>query len=245
MKFMKYEGTGNDFLILETSVAPSKQDIQRMCDRHFGIGADGILFASPSTRADITMNYYNADGSVAKMCGNGMRCFVNYLYDQQLITRPSFVVETGAGLIAVTREHGLVEMNLGTAFIHSPITLESRTVYPVTLATEHAVIFDGFEKRRLIGPSVTSNITFQDGVNTSFVDVKGPNSLFVETHERGAGWTKSCGTGVAASAACAVQQGFVSSPVEVMVPGGTLEVRITDTVYLKGPANFIAWGQWQ
>jgi diaminopimelate epimerase len=111
-------------------------------------------------------------------------------------------------------------MNLGEAIIHAPRTLGSSSVFPVTLATEHAVIFDSFENRRGIGPFITSHPTFEDGVNTSFVDVKGPNTMFVETHERGAGWTKSCGTGVAASAACAVQQGLVSSPVEVKVPGG-------------------------
>lgn len=244
MKFFKYEGTGNDFLILDTQTAPSSAVIKQMCDRHFGLGADGILFASESTQADIKMNYYNADGTIAKMCGNGMRCFVNYLNDQSIITEVAFVVETGAGLIEVTRHDGLVEMNLGTVIVQPLIQIEQYPLYPVTLATEHAVIFDGVDQRELIGPLVTNHNTFNDGVNTNFVTIKGPTSIFVQTHERGAGWTMSCGTGAAASAACAVELGLVASPVQVHVPGGTLEVRVASDVFLKGPANKVAEGVW-
>ena len=245
MKFFKYEGTGNDFLILATSVAPKTTDIIRICDRHFGLGADGILFASPSTIADIKMNYYNADGSIAKMCGNGMRCFVNYLNHQKIVTKPSFVVETGAGLIEVTRKGEIVEMNLGPAVVHPKRTIERTPLYPVTLATEHAVLFDGLDQRDVLGPLVTSHSSFAQGVNTNFVEVRGPRSIFVQTHERGAGWTQSCGTGVAASAACAISLGLVASPVQVTVPGGQVEVRVTTDVFLKGPANKIAEGEWR
>ncbi len=244
MRFFKYEGTGNDFLILDTTTPPSNADIKQMCDRHFGLGADGILFASSSTIADIKMNYYNADGTMAKMCGNGMRCFVKYLNDQSIITKEAFVVETGAGLIEVTRDGELVEMNLGTSIVQPLTHIEQYPLYPVTLATEHAVIFEGIEQKEVIGPLVTNHPTFNDGVNTNFVTVKGPASIFVQTHERGAGWTLSCGTGAAASAACAVALGFVTSPVQVDVPGGTLEVRVASDVFLKGPANKVAEGVW-
>jgi diaminopimelate epimerase len=244
MKFFKYEGTGNDFLILDTQIAPSTADIKRICDRHFGLGADGILFASESNKAEIKMNYYNADGTIAKMCGNGLRCFVNYLNDQSIITAESYVVETGAGLIEVTRQDGLVEMNLGTAIVQPLTQIEQYPLYPVSLATEHAVVFEGVDQRELIGPLVTNHVRFNDGVNTNFVTVQGPNSIFVQTHERGAGWTMSCGTGAAASAACAVELGIVTSPVQVGVPGGTLEVRVASDVFLKGPANKVAEGVW-
>lgn len=244
MKFYKYEGTGNDFLILETSVAPSKVDIQRLCDRRFGVGADGILFASASTHAAIMMNYYNADGSVASMCGNGLRCFVQYLLDQQQLQTSDFTVETLAGMIDVHVEGSLIEMNLGPAIIHPSQRIEGVAVVPVRLATEHAVVFASTKHERLEqGPLITHHSNFPSGVNTSFVEVR-EDRLFVETHERGAGWTLSCGTGVAASAAVAVQKGLVASPVTVMVPGGELTVRVEEDVYLKGPATYIAKGEW-
>jgi Diaminopimelate epimerase len=175
-----------------------------------------------------------------------MECvvFVKYLNDQSIITKEAFVVETGAGLIEVTRDEELVEMNLGTSIVQPLTHIEQYPLYPVTLATEHAVIFEGIEQKEVIGPLVTNHPTFNDGVNTNFVIVKGPASIFVQTHERGAGWTLSCGTGAAASAACAVALGFVTSPVQVDVPGGTLEVRVASDVFLKGPANKVAEGVW-
>lgn len=245
MKFFKYEGTGNDFLILETSVAPSKAVIQQICDRRFGIGADGILFSSASSQATIMMNYYNADGSVAAMCGNGLRCFVQYLRDQEIVTEQQYTVETLAGLIDVRVEGALIELNLGPATVHEQTQVEGLTVTPVTLATEHAVVFaTSKEDRKIKGPNITENPLFPRGVNTSFVDVIN-DRLYVETHERGSGWTLSCGTGVAASATVAIQKGLVSSPVTVLVPGGELSVRVDQGVYLKGPATYIAKGEWK
>jgi diaminopimelate epimerase len=245
MKFFKYEGTGNDFLILTTPVAPSKETIQKLCDRRFGVGADGILFSSASSQATIMMNYYNADGSVASMCGNGLRCFVQYLRDQDIVTDQQYTVETLAGLIDVRVEGALIELNLGPATIQEQKQVEGLSVTPVTLATEHAVVFAASkEDRKIKGPRITENPLFPMGVNTSFVDVM-KDRLYVETHERGSGWTLSCGTGVAASATVAIQKGLVSSPVTVLVPGGELSVRVDQDVYLKGPATYIAKGEWK
>src|SRR6056300_788050 len=111
MKFRKYHGTGNDFLILDS--VPTSEKIKQLCDRHFGIGADGILVASPSTKATIMMNYYNADGSVAKMCGNGLRCFVRYLHDENVVDKNSFIVETLAGLVPVSVIGEDISIDLG------------------------------------------------------------------------------------------------------------------------------------
>jgi diaminopimelate epimerase len=247
MKFRKYHGTGNDFLILDS--VPSPEKIKQVCDRHFGIGADGILVASPSTKATIMMNYYNADGSVAKMCGNGLRCFVRYLHDEQIVDKNSFIVETLAGLVPVsvigddiTIDLGEITFGFHTANI-TPMALaiEGVTVYPSTLTTSHAVVFESVNEEEL-GPKITSAPVFTDGVNTSFVHIQGPNELFVRTHERGSGWTLSCGTGVAASAATAVQLGKVKSPVQVHVPGGALTVRVGSTIILQGPALKVAEG---
>jgi len=244
MKFYKYEGTGNDFLILQTKTAPSKKDIQRLCDRHFGVGADGILFATPSQSAEMMMNYYNADGTVAAMCGNGMRCFVQYLLDQKIVSKKSFTVETLAGLIDVTVDGPMIEINLGPVKIQPALVIEQYEVTPVTLATEHAIVYAvNKEKKAFLGPRITNYAAFNSGVNTSFVDVIN-NRLFVETHERGSGWTLSCGTGVAASAALTIAKGLVESPVTVKVPGGELLVRVDVDVFLKGPAKFIAKGDW-
>jgi diaminopimelate epimerase len=244
MKFYKYEGTGNDFLILQTKVAPSKEKIQRLCHRHFGIGADGILFATESETAEIMMNYYNADGTVAAMCGNGMRCFVQYLLDRKIVSKKEFTVETLAGLIDVKVDGKMIEMNLGPAKIQPSVMIENLEVTPVTLATEHAIVYAvSKEKRAFLGPRITNYSSFPGGVNTSIVDVIN-DRLFVETHERGSGWTLSCGTGVAASAALTIAKGLIDSPVTVVVPGGELQVRVEGDVYLKGPANFIAKGDW-
>ena len=248
MKFRKYHGTGNDFLILDS--VPTSEKIKQLCDRHFGIGADGILVASPSTKATIMMNYYNADGSVAKMCGNGLRCFVRYLHDEQLVDKNSFIVETLAGLVPVSVIGEDISIDLGeiTFGFHAAnitpmaLAIEGVTVYPSTLTTSHAIVFESVNEEEL-GPKITSAPVFSDGVNTSFVQVQGPSELFVRTHERGSGWTLSCGTGVAASAATAVQLGKVKSPVQVRVPGGALTVRVDSTVILQGPAVKVAEGE--
>lgn len=248
MKFRKYHGTGNDFLILDT--VPSTEKIKQLCDRHFGLGADGILVATPSTKAAIMMNYYNADGSVAKMCGNGLRCFVRYLHDEHLIEKNSFVVETLAGLVPVSIIGEDISIDLGeiTFGFHAAnitpmaIAIEGVTVYPATLTTAHAIVFEPTNEDEL-GPKITSASVFAEGVNTSFVQVRGTNELFVKTHERGSGWTLSCGTGVAASAATAVQLGKVKSPVQVHVPGGSLTVRVDASIILQGPAVKVAEGE--
>jgi diaminopimelate epimerase len=245
MNFIKYEGTGNDFLILNTTTPPTKERIQQLCDRHFGVGADGVLFASPSSMAAIKMNYYNADGSIAKMCGNGLRCFATYLNEEQIITDASFTVETLAGLIDVSIDDASVTLNLGPAIIHPAISLQDQRVQPVSLMTEHAVLFGVSPSHiKQIGPAITQDAYFTDGVNTNFVDTVDAHTIKVQTHERGAGWTLSCGTGVAASAALAVTNGLVQSPVTVHVPGGVLTVTVDEVVHLKGPARRIATGEW-
>jgi len=147
-------------------------------------------------------------------------------------------------LIDVKVDGKLIEMNLGPVKIQPMVVIENVEVTPVTLATEHAIVYAvSKEKRGFLGPRITNYAPFPSGVNTSFVDVIN-DRLFVETHERGSGWTLSCGTGVAASAALTIAKGLVESPVTVIVPGGELQVRVEGNVYLKGPATYIAKGDW-
>lgn len=257
--FYKYHGTGNDFIILDQAIDQPDQFAKKICDRHFGIGADGLIYPSSSTIANIKFNYYNSDGSIAKMCGNGLRCFVKHVYQQQLIKQTSFLVETLAGIIPVVYdvESDQIEIRLGQAIFN--FTKQDHTtpslhmiglgelkvpLYSVELMTQHAILFHTQSQMKNIAYHISTHRDFPQGVNVNFVEIENEHTMRVETYERGAGWTLSCGTGSSASAALAIALGHVKSPVTVIVPGGNLMVRSDDDVYLKGPATLIAQGEY-
>ena len=271
MRFAKMHGAGNDFILM-TADAAGDADLgllaRRACHRRFGVGADGLMIAAPSAVADIRMIYYNSDGSLGEMCGNGIRCFSRMVWEKGLVAQLPFVVETGAGLktiqITGSGDQLRVRVGMGLPLLHAaevPAAIEAKRVwsYPVTvlgaayplyairMGVPHCCVFgETADPGRTVtaGPIIATLPIFPAGMNVNFVHVTGPNALFVDTWERGAGHTLACGTGVCASAWLANERGLVGRDVTVTVPGGVLRVEITETeLFLEGPAQWICEGQ--
>lgn len=261
LKFEKHHGTGNDFIIVEyyDGVNPSKL-AQKMCDRHFGIGADGLMCVEPSEIAAVKMGFFNADGSIAPMCGNGIRCFAKYVYDHKIVSEPQFNVETLAGIMKVdlhTDEHQntSVTINMGTpnfenAFGEPNIVVDdvSFQLNTLVMGTLHAVIFveslETFDVEKY-GKAIESHPLFPHRINVNFVEVVDPQTIKVSTYERGVGRTLSCGTGSAASAVVSNHNGFTHAKIKVIVPGGELIIDDTENgVFMTGPAVRICSGEY-
>jgi diaminopimelate epimerase len=262
MKFYKYHGTGNDFILVDEVPSNPKELAKKICDRHFGIGADGLIFPSSSSKNEIKFNYYNSDGSIAPMCGNGMRCFVKYLIDQKKIDLFKFSVETLAGLVHVnydvlTKD---VKINLGKPIINfaypdvlnqindlKPVLIDIENhkilTYTINLGTLHTIVYqDEMMDIDLLGPIISKHFLFPSETNVNFVKVIDQNHIFVKTYERGAGWTLSCGTGASSSSYVSHYLKLINHKVTVSVPGGNLTVYVDDDVYLEGPAVLVASG---
>lgn len=256
--FAKYQGAGNNFIILNHLPKNPTQTAIQLCDRHYGIGADGLLLATPSTVADMKMTYLNSDGSYATMCGNGLRCFVQYLYDEGLVKKQSMEIETDAGVLQgiIHPESNSVTVSLGQPrplnldeclSEDSTLILEVEnqqiTVSTIFTSTVHSVVFiqDNMDIQRL-GPMIESSPSFPQKINVNFVKVTSVNTIDVTTYERGAGWTKACGSGVMASAIIARRNFDLSTIIQVTSPGGQLEVN-TSMYTLTSNATRIAKGE--
>ncbi|MFN2461662.1 MAG: diaminopimelate epimerase [Candidatus Velthaea sp.] len=232
---VKLNATRNDFVLVDGRTAPLADPAafaRRVCDRTTGIGADGVLLVLDSEIADARMRIFNADGSEAEMCGNGMRCVARYLdeHDQ----RASAVVETLAGPIATnvvarSPEYRVsVEVNVPAVGIAH--TVNGFSAIPVDVGNPHVVIFvDDVAALNVAdaGPRIERDARYPHGTNVHFAQISGPASLRVIHWERGAGATRSCGTGAVACAAAAIVTRGVTSPVELNVPGGVLTVEWT------------------
>jgi len=264
LNFWKMNGAGNDFVMLDNrdlSLALTQDQIERLCDRHRGIGADGLLCVEPATEGgDFKMRYYNADGGEAEMCGNGARCFgrfVNRLHNDSL-TNIRF--ETLAGMISAEFEAGQVRINMSAP--HSlrlndtlPVEGESLTVHSVNTGVPHAVVFvedlDNVPVRPW-GAGLRYHEAFKPkGTNANFAKELAPGSISIRTYERGVeDETLACGTGMVACALIHHELTGAPSPVSVLVKGGdTLRVGFTETapheytdVTLFGPADFVFQG---
>ena len=260
LKLYKYEATGNDFILSTTEFQNPKEVAIKTCDRHFGIGADGLMFPSPSTVYDVKMNYYNADGTIAPMCGNGIRAFVNFIKNQKLIEKDEVRVKTLAGLMTVSMKDELFEVNLGKPVTHLSYpdindtqenlvsyTLQVNDVkvsnaYVFTLGTLHTVIFvDDLNQYDKIAEELCHHPFFPKRSNINFVKIIDKNHLAIKTYERGVGWTLSCGTGSSASQYLSYKLNLTDKASNIKVPGGELFVTVeNEEVLLKGPAQLIA-----
>jgi diaminopimelate epimerase len=250
--FEKYHGTGNDFILIQ----PQSMDVQvlarKLCDRHFGIGADGIMIPHPSNIADIKLEYLNSDGSPAPMCGNGLRCFVRYCLNHGLLQKGLITVETLAGIIDVDVQDDLISLNLGQPLLdldseyvidNDEVIIDGLTLHTLFLGTLHAVvIIDDSINIHSLGEKLSYHPRFPQAINVNFVEIINRNTIKVTTHERGAGWTLSCGTGSAASAYITHLLDLTDHEVTVLVSGGALHIRCQDDVILSGPAVKIASG---
>lgn len=258
MYFEKYHGTGNDFILFIDEITNPTLLAKKVSDRHFGIGADGILYPSQSNVADIKMNYYNSDGSIAAMCGNGLRCFVLFAKKHNLVTKDMFKVETKNSIIDVSIHDDIVTFNLGKANLSPQVSKSIKPLNPyhfkvdnlviegyvIEALTMHTVIFAEEQDLLYYAPKIQSDDLFIDQSNINFVKVY-DDHLFVKTYERGAGWTLSCGTGVCVSAYLSYKLGKSKAHMDVLVPGGKLVVDINDdNIYLTGPATFVCKGDY-
>jgi diaminopimelate epimerase len=264
LSFTKMNGAGNDFVLVDNrarTVRLSRDQIIRICDRHRGVGADGIMVLVPSTsgKADWAWEFYNSDGSAGEMCGNGARCFSRFV-QKQTAAGGDFTFETGAGIIAAHFQGDQVTVNLTVPRnlrLNESVQVSEGTqiVHLLDTGVPHAVLFVPDADRAMVqrlGPELRYHPLFQPrGTNVNFVQVLGPNRIRVRTYERGVeGETLACGTGVTASALISSRVHHFSSPVKVQVQGGDqLEVSFKEDegefkdVRLTGPAEFVFEGQ--
>jgi diaminopimelate epimerase len=258
MKFEKYHGQGNDFIIVDVpSVdAVSPAEAARLCHRHFGVGADGVLLVSPTSEGLARMTVLNADGSRPEMCGNGLRCVARYLAEHRGAPE-TFDVVTDAGLrrCTVTRREGetWVTISLGHGKPTGQFVLPwqgARLEFDlVSMGNPHAVLFDSpYDVAAVdeIGPTVSKSQP--EGSNVEFVRQRGERVLEVIVWERGVGRTMACGTGAGAVVVAAARRGIVpfDVPVEVILPGGSLEVLVEGEslhVRKQGPVKRVYSGE--
>jgi diaminopimelate epimerase len=248
MHFFKYQGTGNDFIILDNRnwsyTSLTTERIKFLCDRHFGIGADGLMLLNPHTGYDFEMKYYNADGRESSMCGNGGRCLVKFAYDIGIRKNEySFIAVDGPHLAEIEDEEviNLKMKNVGEIEdFHGDFLLDTGSPHYVKMVTD-VMELDVYHK----GMDIRYSGDFaKEGVNVNFVEQRRPDEIIVRTYERGVeDETLSCGTGVTASALACYHHEVGYNYVKVITKGGKLTVRFDRTadntfenVWLCGPA---------
>lgn len=275
LPFYKYEGTRNDFVVIE-ALAVTGIDLAslapRICDRRGGIGADGVLLVGQDRQGLFRMTVYNADGSEAEMCGNGLRCVVRYLVDQQRWPWPTNQegpVMTGDGLrYAVLTESGDITLDMGQPKLacqdipalgppdarlvaHSVVTgNQAWAITALSMGNPHAVVWVNDLDRTPVdrwGPLLSCHPMFPDGVNVEFVQRLSPHAVRARVWERGVGETMACGTGACAIVVAGVLNECLTQTVTVHLPGGALLVTWRDNhhVYLTGNARFVFKGRFQ
>ena len=274
MKFTKMHGIGNDYVYVncfEESVKNPAEVSKFVSDRHFGIGSDGLILISPSAIADFRMNIYNADGSQAEMCGNGIRCVAKYVYDYGLTDKTEISVETLAGIkyLRLQVENGKVasvEVNMGVPILEPkeiPVAVEESPVVNVpvevkgkiyhmtcvSMGNPHAIIFMNNVKDldiEAIGPYFENHMVFPKRTNTEFVEVLDRNTVNMRVWERGSDETLACGTGACATTVACILNDKTENEVTVHLLGGDLKIRWdreANQVYMTGPATVVFDGE--
>jgi diaminopimelate epimerase len=271
MKFWKMHGLGNDYIVIDNrdeKISDSKavELSLNLCQRRFSVGADGILLASNSDSADVKMRIFNSDGSEAEMCGNGIRCFVKYCYENRVVKKSELTVETLAGLkrVWLSVENGVVRsimvdmgapilerskipmLGQGTCINESlQVNGESYKVTCLSVGNPHSVIFvdavDDFPVQR-VGSKIENHPFFPKRTNVEFAQVLSENEVKVRVWERGCGETLACGTGACATVVAGKLLKKLSSKVCVHLLGGDLTVEYADRLLLNGPAEKVFEG---
>ena len=269
LDFTKMHGCGNDYIYvngfeLDFEKAIKVKLAKTLSDRHFGIGADGLIFINPSSVADFEMEMYNADGSRAEMCGNGIRCVAKYVYDRKMVNKEEFVIETMGNrkIINVSVKDGLVEtvrvdmgapilkpelipvVSLDETFIDNPVNIDGKTykMTCVSMGNPHAVIFHNPEDVLSLGPFVENNSIFPKRVNAEFVEILDRKNVRMRVWERGTGETLCCGTGCCATTVACILNGYTDNEITVHVPGGKIDVlwnKEDNHIYMTGPATTV------
>lgn len=276
MRFTKMHGAGNDYVYIDCFEQPLPDDpaalARQIADRHFGVGGDGMVLICPSTKADVRMRMFNADGSEAEMCGNAIRCVGKYAFDHGLTDKTALDIETGRGVLALQLEvsDGLVtraRVDLGEPILEPekipttlpgrmalniPLTIAGRT-FPVTcvsMGNPHCVTFvDELNDVWVhdFGPLIEVDSHFPRRINAEFVQVISPTEVRMRVWERGSGETLACGTGAAAVCVAGVLTGRTQRKITVHLLGGDLELEwaADGHVYKTGPAAEVFRGEWQ
>jgi len=270
--FWKYHGIGNDFVLLEDYQGSAPKDpelVRSICDRHRGVGADGILYLGVSECADVSMRIFNADGSEAEMCGNGIRCLAKHVYEHTPLRKEELSIDTLAGVMRVRchAEEGEVKevrVNMGTARLDCssiPMRCEGRFIdrdlevdgmkvrgTAVSMGNPHFVTLQEFSREEMLtlAPLIERHPLFPRRTNVEFVSVG--EELDVKVFERGVGWTLACGTGACAAAVAAALSGTIpySKETRVRLPGGLLRISVPEdlsSVWMTGPAEFVFKGE--
>ena len=272
MRFVKMEGLGNDFIVVEEQeIVPFSSALPllatKLCDRHFGVGADGVIVVCSSQLADIGMRIFNADGSEAEMCGNGIRCLAKFVFERRMVEKTEFAVETKAGLIfpQVVAENGRVAkvvVNMGKPRLSPqeiPVHIQGDTVVGETLPVEervfhftavsmgnpHVVIFEVPSNWEDWGRKIEIHPLFPRRTNVEFVEVVSPQEARVKVWERGAGPTLACGTGACAVLVAGVLNGLLEKEARIHLPGGSLRISWKEdgNVYMEGEAREVFEGK--
>lgn len=272
MKFWKLHGIGNDFIAID-----GRNDnidcndygnlAKQVCHRRFSVGADGLLVVKDSNVADVEMVYYNSDGSRAEMCGNGLRCFVKFVYDNNIVRKEEFDVYTLDGIKKIkvnlkNNEIDSVRVNMGKgSFLAKDVPVDTKdemfinkkvkildkefTLSSILMGVPHTVVLSenlSLEELYKYGKEIEKYKIFKEGTNVNFVKIEDGNSIYVNTWERGCGYTLGCGTGMTASAVICNYLNKVGKCVNVTSQGGTVKINIEDFVYMTGPSVKICEG---
>lgn len=276
-EFSKWQGTGNDFVMADCLKNPAYvatvDCAKEICDRHYGIGADGILLVLPSDKADIRMRIINADGSEAEMCGNGIRCFARYVYEMGYVKSDEFTVETGAGILVpkIIKENNaisMIQVDMGEPIlegdkipvagygmnrvVNEDIQVEGQNfkMTCVSMGNPHCVVFvEDAENFPIfeIGHSFEIHEKFPHKTNTEFVQVLDRQHLRMRVWERGAAVTLACGTGSCATLTAAVLNDLADRRAEIQLDGGKLVVEWAkdNHLYMTGPALEVYTGTYE
>ncbi len=268
MKITKMHGLGNDFILIDGPIENCDKIAVELCERRLNVGADGLIVVEKSEVADAKMRIFNADGSEAEMCGNGIRCFARYVYDNKTVDKLKMTVETLAGIISpeiivcegkpvgIRVDMGLPDYNaknipvIANDPMKMSVDIDDNELYlsSVLVGVPHAVVFtDKLDEEKIadIGAKIEKHVSFPRKINVNFAKLQGDNSIRVKTWERGVGRTLACGTGSCATALVAYKKGFVQNKVNILLDAGELLIEIAedDRMFMTGAAQYVFSGE--
>lgn len=275
IKFTKMNGLGNDFVVLdyeeyEKTNMDKGELAKRLCDRHFGIGADGLMIVNPSPKnAETGWFFYNSDGSIAQMCGNGIRCFAKYVHEKGLIAKSEFSVDTLAGvIIPKLNDDGTITVNMNKPILNPakiPANVsenlnfevlaggEKFVANAVSIGNPHCIIFTDKDTKTAAlkyGAEVENNPIFPEKTNVEFIKIISRSEINLDVWERGCGITLACGTGACASVVAGILNGYLDNKVKVNLPGGSLTIEwngskddVDHNVFMTGSATYSFVGE--
>jgi len=278
INFVKMHGLGNDFILndrLNKSLGDSlflSYLAKKLCNRNFGIGADGLILILPSSKADLGMRIFNYDGSEAQMCGNGIRCFAKYAYENKLVSKNKFTVETLAGIITPElifkdKEISGIKVDMGIpklkrreipmegedapTVVDETLKINSKYIFKITcvsMGNPHCIIFVNNVQSipvNEIGPKIENYPLFPEKTNVEFIQILNKQEINFRVWERGVGETLACGTGACAALVAAVLNKKTDREATIHLPGGDLDIQWADDehIYMTGPAELVFKGE--